>query len=164
MRNPSATSPSMNAACASQSSCCRIGRAASHPGPCIRVTAKFTMAGAYWPTLTSPRALVSVGQTSPLMNDAMLGTLREVHHPRDPEAVDAHTKLVAPGLLLHRHRDRPTGRELVEVAAECSVVAADAHRCTSHGLELHAGRRVSAHEHVARVGLQHHVHDLVRIG
>src|SRR5712672_2072539 len=51
--------------------------------------------------------------------------LADVDQPRHAELVGAHAELIAPGLLLHRHRDGPAVGQPVPVAAQdVGVVAA----------------------------------------
>jgi hypothetical protein len=83
----------------------------------------------------------------------------DVDHPGHAELVDAHAELVAPDLLLQRHRDGPARGQLFPVAVqEVRVVAAEADRNAGNGLIVH----VTGHDRVAGVGLQAPVHDARR--
>src|SRR6266566_5344869 len=90
--------------------------------------------------------------------------LADVDQPRDAELVDAHAELIAPGLLLQRHRGRPAGGQLRPVVAQGVVVVAEAHRETGHGLIFHLAGYVGAHDRVTGVRLEHPMHDPIGVG
>src|SRR5262245_29184532 len=89
--------------------------------------------------------------------------LTDVHHPSDPELIQDHAELVAPGLLLQRHRYRAFAGQLVPVAVKfAGVIPGQADRDVVARLVLHPGRGVGGHERVTARGLELGVHDLVR--
>jgi hypothetical protein len=91
--------------------------------------------------------------------------LADVHQPGDAEVVHALAELVAPDLLLQRHRDRAAGRQLLPVPAQpVPVVPGDADREAGRRLVAHLAGDVGRHDRVAGLGLQHPVHDPVRVG
>src|SRR6266576_6465929 len=126
MRNPSSTRPSMKAACASQPSCSRIGRAESQPGPWISRTAKLAMAGAYRPLPTtglaetpgSPRATALRGPAlrgPALRGPALRGPALRRHYAAlllHPGRGFRHRAWVAqsPGIAVHGGEEPVHGR------------------------------------------------------
>src|SRR5258706_10848101 len=88
-----------------------------------------------------------------------------IYHPRHAEPVDAHAELVAPGLLLHRHRGRAAGGQLFPVPAQrIGIVTAEADRASGHGLVFHVAGDVGGHDRVAGVRVELTVHDPVGVG
>src|SRR5215831_17428467 len=72
----------------------------------------------------------------------------DVDQPGDAELVGDHAELVAPGLLLHRHGDVATVRQLFPVTAQpirISLVAGQAHAEAVMGA-LHTRRGVGSHD------------------
>src|SRR5271169_6983207 len=90
--------------------------------------------------------------------------LGDVDQPGHAELVGAHAELVAPDLLLQRHRGGPAGGQLVPVAVQGVVVAAEADRDPGRGLVLHLAGDVGGHDRVAGVSLELPVHDPVGVG
>src|SRR5690349_21015375 len=92
--------------------------------------------------------------------------LADVDEPGDAKLVDDNAELVAPGLLLHRHRGVPAGGQLLPVAAQgVPVVAAQADPEARGRMVIpHVAGVVGSHDGVAGVGLQLAVHDLVSVG
>src|SRR5690242_12252291 len=91
--------------------------------------------------------------------------LADVDEPGDAELVDDNAELVAPGLLLHRHRGVPAGGQLLPVAAQADpVVAAQADPEARGGVIIaHVAGVVGSHDRVAGVGLQLAMHDPVSV-
>src|SRR5262249_9772044 len=91
--------------------------------------------------------------------------LADVDEPGDAELVDDHAELVAPGLLLHRHRGVPAGGQLLPVAAQdVPIVAAQADSEARRGMIFpHVAGVVGSHDCVTGVGLKLAVHDLVSV-
>ncbi len=86
----------------------------------------------------------------------------DVDHPRDAELVDDHAELVAPRLLLERHRDRAAVGERLPVATQLVVVvAAEADREVVAGLVGRSRRGVGDHQGEAGICVEPAVHDLV---
>src|SRR5215471_9628435 len=79
--------------------------------------------------------------------------LADVDEPGDAKLVDDNAELIAPGLLLHRHRSVPAGGQLLPVAAQdIPVVAAQADPEARRGMIFaHVAGVVGSHDRVASV-------------